>query len=185
MKVIDARIDGSDEIFTLYLEISLREDEKMIEVWNQDAKSMILFSGLFSATIAAALGPTLPDLTVTPEDLSAAYLQLIYDKLNGLSPFSDDGVDFGSLVTFQLVNSLWFSSLVISLTCALLAVSLQQWTRRYLMDVRRRDTPCNQARIRAYLAEGLFESRIAVLMDVMRACHQLSFFLFTLGLFEY
>jgi hypothetical protein len=36
-------IDGSEEIFTLYLEISLREDKEMVEVWNQDAKSTLLF----------------------------------------------------------------------------------------------------------------------------------------------
>jgi hypothetical protein len=46
IEAIDARIDGSDEIFTLYLEIFLREDEKMIEIWNQDAKSIILFVSL-------------------------------------------------------------------------------------------------------------------------------------------
>ena len=53
------------------------------------------------------------------------------------------------------------------------------------MDVRQRGTPCTQARIREYLAEGIHESRIAVLVDVMRVCHQLSFVLFALGLIAY
>lgn len=42
-EAIDSRIDGSDAIFTLYLEMSLKEDETMIEAWNQDAKSIVIF----------------------------------------------------------------------------------------------------------------------------------------------
>ena len=38
------------------------------------------------------------------------------------------------------------------------------------------------SRIREYLAEGIRESRCAILVDVMRACHQISFVLFSLGL---
>jgi hypothetical protein len=53
------------------------------------------------------------------------------------------------------------------------------------MDVRQRRIPSTQARIREYLAEGIHESRIAVLVDVMRVCHQLSFVLFALGLTVY
>jgi hypothetical protein len=36
-------IDGSETIFAMYLEISLREDKEMVGVWNQDAKSILLF----------------------------------------------------------------------------------------------------------------------------------------------
>jgi len=152
-------IDGSEAIFTMYLEISLREDQETAEAWNQDAKSILLFSGLFSATVAAALGPTLPDLTVNSQDISSIYIQSIYSLLlsfngsfNGSLGLNDpiDGLNL-STVPFQLVNSLWFTSLVLSLTCALLAVSLQQWTRRYLIAVRQRRTPYSQARIRRFL----------------------------------
>src|SRR6266404_9452497 len=36
-------IDGSDAIFTLYLEMALKEDKEMVDGWNQDAKSVLLF----------------------------------------------------------------------------------------------------------------------------------------------
>ena len=176
----------------------------MIEAWNQDAKSIIIFvssllrlrhggvrgltgswrqSGLFSATVAAALGPSLPDPSSNSQIESAGFLQAIFFHLTA----NDTTVDFPlyDLPNFSLVNAIWFSSLVISLTCALLAVSLQQWTRRYLIEVRRRGAPCSQARIREYLAEGIRESRCAILVDVMRACHQISFVLFSLGLCAY
>lgn len=41
------------------------------------------------------------------------------------------------------------------------------------------------SRIREYLAEGIRESRCAILVDVMRACHQIFFVLFSLGLCAY
>jgi hypothetical protein len=109
----------------------------------------------------------------------------MYDQLissNGSQPVS---VVPNSQPGFQLVGSLWFLSLVSSLTCALLAISLQQWTRRYLTEVQQRCTLCSQARIRQYLAEGIRDSGIAVLVDAMRACHQLSFTLFAIGLSIY
>ena len=83
---------------------------------------------------------------------------------------------------FQFVNALWLSSLVLSLTCALLAISLQQWARRYLVAVRQRRTPHSQARIRGYLAEGVRDSGIVILVDLMRTGQQLSFVLFATGL---
>ena len=89
------------------------------------------------------------------------------------------------LTTFRAVSSLWFLSLISSLTCALLAISLHLWTRRYLTDIRQPGTLCIQARVHEYLATGLRDSGIAVLVDVMRACHQLSFVLFAIGLSIY
>ncbi|KAH9056260.1 hypothetical protein EDB87DRAFT_1760522 [Lactarius vividus] len=92
---------------------------------------------------------------------------------------------FGFPGPFALVNSLWFLSLIISLTCALLAILSQQWARRYFITVRQRDAPYNQARVREFLADGIHNSGIALLVDAMWASHQLSFVLFTLGLLIY
>ncbi|KAF8258610.1 hypothetical protein EI94DRAFT_1790970 [Lactarius quietus] len=151
IEAIDARIDGSDEIFTLYLEIFLREDEKMIETWNQDAKSIMLFRVhrlteydpeeriVLCHNCGRSLGANLslvPDLTSSSQDVSAAYLQLIYDQFVSFNGSQPDSIDYGSeqgsesSLDFQLVNSLvtWFSSLVISLTCALLALAGTSWT---------------------------------------------------------
>ncbi|KAH9004698.1 hypothetical protein EDB86DRAFT_1978055 [Lactarius hatsudake] len=174
----------------MYLEMSLREDKEMVEGWNQDAKSILLFSGLFSATVAAALGPSLPDLVVNSQDVSSVYLEHIYEIL---ASFNGSQPDFASInseldvssVPFQLVNSLWFLSLILSLTCALMAILLQQWARRYFMAIRQRGTLYSQARVREFLAEGVRNSGIAILVDIMRAFHHLSFMLFLGGLLVY
>ena len=43
-----------------------------------------------------------------------------------------------------LVNGLWFLSLAMSLTCALLATLVQRWARRYLRNAYRRYNPHQQ-----------------------------------------
>lgn len=143
----------------------------------------------------------MPNLSpgIDPQVVSAVYLQGIYQYLSFLIPTAnasgqgpppqipgiDDFSTDASPVPYQLVNSLWFLSLVLSITCALLAVSLQQWARRYLMAVRRRRTLYSQARIRQFLVEGLRDSGISILVDVMRTSHQFSFVLFAIGLLVY
>ncbi|KAI9435340.1 hypothetical protein H4582DRAFT_682181 [Lactarius indigo] len=169
----------------MYLEMSLREDEEMVKGWNQDAKSIILFSGLFSATVAA-LSPNIPSLTV-PVDPPSSKMALIKESPDNQSDdlFPSDKAPHISVKTLEFVNSIWYISLVISLTCALLAILLQQWARRYLMAVQQRGTLYNQARLREFLAEGIRVSGIALLVDVMWASHQISFLLFVLGLLVY
>ncbi|KAF8265065.1 hypothetical protein EI94DRAFT_1736704 [Lactarius quietus] len=157
-------VDGSEAIFTMYLEMSLREDIEMVEGWNQDANSILIFCGLFSATVAAALGPGLPGLNVSPDDV--AQRLMMETSLNA----SLTDIAFKFRPSFQLVNSLWFSSLILS-----------QWAGRYLVAVRQRRTPYNQARVREYLAEGIRDSGISLLVDLMRAGQQLSFVLFAIG----
>ncbi|KAH9012878.1 hypothetical protein EDB85DRAFT_1001620 [Lactarius pseudohatsudake] len=173
----------------MYLEMSLREDKEMVESWNQDAKTILLFSGLFSATVAAALGSSLLGPTNLALGESVTYTSHIYsilankysdpDAVNLVSELRDDD-DSGPFQALSI--TLWYSSLVISLTCALLAILSQQWARRYLKAVRQRDAPYNQARIREFLAKGIHDSGIALLVDAMWASHQLSFMLFILGL---
>lgn len=53
------------------------------------------------------------------------------------------------------VNSLWFLSLVISLSCAMLATSLQQWARRYLQHIQPAGRSLHErARARAHSLYG-------------------------------
>ena len=81
-----------------------------------------------------------------------------------------------------LVNTLWFLSLVISLTCALLATLQQRWARRYLKITQRRHHPRSRARIRAFFAEGVDKLRLTQAVEALPALLHLSLFLFFAGL---
>ncbi len=79
-------------------------------------------------------------------------------------------------------NALWFSSLVISLTCALLATSLQQWARRYVRVTQPRYSPHKRARIRAFFAEGIEKLHLPWAVEALPALLHVSVLLFFAGL---
>ena len=81
-----------------------------------------------------------------------------------------------------VVNTLWFLSLSISLTCALLATLLQQWARRYVKITHKRHHPRNRARIRAFFAEGVDKLHLSLAVRALPALLHSSLFLFLVGL---
>ena len=80
------------------------------------------------------------------------------------------------------VNSLWFLSLAISLTCALLATLLQQWARRYLKITQPRYSPHKRARIRAFFFEGVEKLLLPWVVEALPTLLHVSLFLFFSGL---
>ena len=81
------------------------------------------------------------------------------------------------------MNALWFLSLVISLTCALLATLLQQWARRYLKITQSpRYSPHKRARIRAFFSEGVDKCLLPWTVDALPTLLHISLFLFFAGL---
>lgn len=84
------------------------------------------------------------------------------------------------------VNTLWSLSLVISLSCALLATLLQQWTRRYLRITRTGYDPQKRARIRELMLLGL--KRLIPLrwmVELLPTLLHISVFLFLVGFVIY
>jgi len=80
------------------------------------------------------------------------------------------------------VNSLWCLSLVISLTCALLATLIHRWGRDYIVITQFPTfNPEMQARIRAFLAIGLSNSHMFSVLSASLALLHLSLFLFLVG----
>ena len=74
-------------------------------------------------------------------------------------------------------------SFVISLTCALLATSLQQWARRYArLTQPARCSPEKRARIRAFFAGGVDKMNLPLVVEGLPALIHLAVFLFFAGL---
>ncbi|KAH9959213.1 hypothetical protein BC827DRAFT_520274 [Russula dissimulans] len=182
--------DSSGAIFSMYLERAEEEDRKMVESWKGDADGMLVFTGLFSAAVAALLAISVPDIRPNSQDTSAFYLAHIYQQLsesNGTqvtipSSLSDPTQPFSPPISSLWVNGFWFLSLCISLTCALLSTLLQQWARRYLRVAYPRLSPHKRARIRAFYSEGVVRLRVPYTVEALPALLHLSLFLFFAGL---
>ena len=80
------------------------------------------------------------------------------------------------------MNSLWFSSLAISLTSAFLATLFQKWTRRYISVTQPLGSPHKRARIRQFFftRAGNLPSLLAA--DAVPTLLHLSVLLFFAGL---
>jgi Family of unknown function (DUF6535) len=138
---------------------------------------------------------TVLDLKPNSQDTSAFYLQNIYQ----LQLLADSNVSRSSIpVTPAIpppfsppkyviwVNSLWFLSLVISLTCAMLATLVQQWARRYLRITHREpSSPHDGARIRAFFAHGVENLGFSRVVETIPTLIHISLFLFFAGLLIY
>jgi Family of unknown function (DUF6535) len=135
---------------------------------------------------------TVLDLKPNPQDTSSFYLENIYklqflaDANPSQSPVSGIPLTpppFSPPNYVIWVNSLWFLSLTISLTCAMLATMLQQWARRYLRITQKpRYTPHDGARIRAFFARGVKTLRFSVVAEAIPGLIHFSLFLFFIGL---
>ena len=117
-------------------------------------------TGLFAATVGALLTVSIQDLKPNFQRASAFYLENIYQVLG--NPNASQISTPNLLATPPVfsppryaiwVNSLWFLSLLISLTGAAFASLVQQWAYRYITVTQQPwHTPDQRARIRAFFA---------------------------------
>ena len=189
----------------MYLEMATEEDKKMVEDWKADADGILIFvrlyplswcftptqwsqTGLFSAAVASFISVSIQDIQQNPQDTSNFYLSNIYQTLADPNGSNTPTSPLPSPPSFSppshaiWVNALWFMSLVISLTCALLATLLQQWARRYLKITQSRYSPHKRARIRAFFAEGVEKCLLPWTVDALPTLLHISLFLFFTGL---
>jgi hypothetical protein len=129
---------------------------------------------------------SIQDLRQNPQDTSNFYLANIYhatiNPSTNSSSFPSSPPPFSPPNHAIWVNALWFLSLVISLTCALLATLLQQWARRYLKITQSRYSPHKRARIRAFFAEGVETCLLPWAVEILPTLLHISLFLFFTGL---
>jgi Family of unknown function (DUF6535) len=131
------------------------------------------------------------DLRPRSRDDSAFYLQSIYHLLanpnaydaSNPPPFVVTPPAFSPPLYAVWVNSLWFLSLAISLTSALLATLLHQWTRRYVTITQPiHGSPHKRARIRTFFANGVDKLHLPWVVEALPILLHFSLSLFLAGL---
>ncbi|KAI0252039.1 hypothetical protein BJV78DRAFT_1282032 [Lactifluus subvellereus] len=183
-------IDGSDALFSMYNRRAKMKDEKMTERWKGDAEGILLFTGLFSAAVAQFLVGSLQNLQSNPQDASSFDLAHIYQLTPGSNassiPLPPDPAQFQTPKFAVWTNTLWSLSLVMSLTCALLATLLQQWARRYLRITQKTDDPQRRARIRELMLQGSKKRLpLRLMLELLTALLHTAVFLFLAGFVIY
>ncbi|KAI9434060.1 hypothetical protein H4582DRAFT_2101151 [Lactarius indigo] len=171
-------VDGSGPIFSMYLEMATEEDKKMTGRWKADADGILIF-------MPSLISVSIQDIWPNPQDTSNFYLTNIYHTVsdpNISSSLPTSPPTFSPPSYAVWVNTFWFLSLVISLTCALLATLLQQWAQRYLKATQPRYGPHKRAQIRAFFAEGVEKFLLPWAVEALPTLLHASLFLFFAGL---
>jgi len=150
-------------------------------------------AGLFSASVTAFIIESYKTLVPDNTDTSVLLLARIYQRLgtpsenNGSIDIDTflDASTFTPSISALTCNTLFFLSLGFSLSCALSAILVQQWTRHYLQSISSRESPYQRARISAYLYQGLQRFRMEEIVAIIPILMHISLLLFFAGLVEF
>ncbi|KAH9987554.1 hypothetical protein BJV77DRAFT_1186736, partial [Russula vinacea] len=181
-------VDKSGALFSMYLDRSDEVFIKITEKWKGERDAILIFTGLFSAALAALISVSVQGLQPGSQDTSTFYLGNIYHLLANTTssqsivpPTPSAPPIFSPQKTAVLVNSFWILSLLMSLTGAFIAVFIQQWAQ-VPPETQGLHSPRHRARIRTFHAEGVEKLYLHLGARVVPLLIQASLLLFFAGL---
>ncbi|KAJ7094786.1 hypothetical protein C8R44DRAFT_684501 [Mycena epipterygia] len=177
---------GSTKLWTVYISEAEKYDKALVESWRSDMNGMLIFAGLFSGSLTAFLVESYKNLTPDSGDTAVILLNRISVQLSGAANGTHSIIStpppFSPPATALLCNALWFISLTLSLTCALVATLVEQWAREFLHRADIRSAPADRARIFSYLYYGLKRYKMHCVVEVIPLLLHASLVLFFGGL---
>ncbi|KAF8830629.1 hypothetical protein HHX47_DHR2001013 [Lentinula edodes] len=111
-------------------------DEDICKGWREDIDTLLVFAGLFSAAVTAFLIESYSWLQQPDQTTNLLLLQLKQQLQSGNDTDPLEASDIGFSVTPLAIriNIFWFSSLALSLSCAIVGILCKQWLREYRRD---------------------------------------------------
>ncbi|KAK0239628.1 hypothetical protein EDD85DRAFT_456855 [Armillaria nabsnona] len=165
-------------------------DANMVEEIRDNVDVLLVFAGLFSAVVTTFVVQTSLNLQADYAQVSASLLfelVLVQRAIANGSPVNTVPVSslnpqtaFVPAATDVWVNGLWFTSLFLSLTTALVAVLVKQWLHHYV--VLPSGTPRDRCFVRQYRFLGFQKWRVEVIVGVLPVLMHLALALFFIGL---
>ncbi|KAH9052778.1 hypothetical protein EDB87DRAFT_344207 [Lactarius vividus] len=187
--------DNANALWSLHVKEAMSHDDARIRSLKDDMDGVLIFAGLFSASLTSFLVDKIHDLQVDPaqqmvfyQQQNVALLVQISKQVSSIAPQVSIPSTPPPLYDFNLnpsdvrVNVFWFMSLVFSISAALLATLVQQWVRDYMHVFQRYSNPLKSARLRQYLYDGAEGWYMPVVAESVPGLLHVSLFLFFLGL---
>ncbi|KAJ7105628.1 hypothetical protein C8R44DRAFT_330014 [Mycena epipterygia] len=186
-------IDPDDEaaatkIWAVYVGEAEKYDKALVESWKSDMEGILIFAGLFSASLTAFLIESYKTLNRDSGDVTVQLLSQISQQLAASADGSIFSIPTAPPSSFTpspsslVCNALWFLSLGLSLTCALVATLLEQWARDFLHRSEIRSAPVIRARIFSFLYYGLKRFNMHMVVEVIPLLLHASLIFFFAGL---
>ncbi|KAK0478066.1 hypothetical protein EDD18DRAFT_876177 [Armillaria luteobubalina] len=177
-------------VWRTYEDESRVHDANMVEKSRDNVDVLLVFAGLFSAVVTTLVAQTSQSLQ---PNYSAMSVSLLYESVlvqraiaNGSSvntvapsPFNPT-IAFVPATTDVWVNGLWFTSLFLSLTTALVAVLVKQWLHHYIALPS--GTPRDRSLTRQFRYAGFQKWYVQVIIGLLPALMHLALAIFLVGL---
>ncbi|KAJ7610670.1 hypothetical protein DFH06DRAFT_1245986, partial [Mycena polygramma] len=187
-----AGFGGRDEwaaakLWSVYISEAEKYDKTLVEGWKSDMDGLLIFAGLFSASLTAFIVESYKTLSPDQGAITIALLAQISRQLEPQSDGSSVSADTASLpfspsASSLACNILWFLSLGLSLSCALIATLVEQWSRDFIQRADMRPSPVIRARIFSYLYFGIRRFGMHTMVEFIPLLLHLSLLFFFAGL---
>ncbi|KAJ7256074.1 hypothetical protein C8J57DRAFT_1075219, partial [Mycena rebaudengoi] len=176
----------SAKVWSIYIAEAERYDAALVESWKADMEGLLIFSGLFSASLTAFLIESYKTLQPDSGNMTFDVLSQISLQLAALAHNTSFTTEpprtFEPTRAALLCNGLWFFSLALSMTCALLATLVEQWARDFIHKTEIKPSPIRRARIFSFLYFGLRRFGMHKVVDTIPMLLHASLILFFGGL---
>ncbi|KAF8269056.1 hypothetical protein EI94DRAFT_1906628, partial [Lactarius quietus] len=120
--------------WSIYLTEVEKQDTEVTESWEGDTDGILIFTGLFLATIVSFIIESYQNLSPNSSDMMNVLRAQISQQLVNISnrtPLTTVVVQssqpFQPSASAVRVNIYWFLTLILSLTCTLSATLMHQW----------------------------------------------------------
>ncbi|EKM60111.1 uncharacterized protein PHACADRAFT_250999 [Phanerochaete carnosa HHB-10118-sp] len=168
-------------------------DDGVMEDYAEDVDTLLVLDGLFSAVVTAFVVPAYALLQRDNTQTSVELLSHISTQLSSLTvvpPYinstaspSNAGLNsFQPSAVARWINSLWFLSLILSLTSAVLGILAKQWIREYLKWNSATGAPRDNILVRQIRVEAWEDWHAPALIASIPALLELAIVLFVCGL---
>ncbi|KAJ6493839.1 hypothetical protein DFH09DRAFT_1002900 [Mycena vulgaris] len=179
-------LDPEARVWLIYNDESTIFDHDMIVESSDNLDILLVFAGLFSGVLTTFVAQTSqalsPDNTAISNSILLELVALQRAQANGTSLASIPAADMSFTVARSdiWVNGLWFTSLALSLTTALLAVLAKQWLRQYSSFIT--GSTRTRALIRQFRYACFDKWGVRLLIGLLPTVLHISLFLFITGL---
>ncbi|KAF8575446.1 hypothetical protein K439DRAFT_745411 [Ramaria rubella] len=151
-------------------------DSAMIESWNASIDNLILFAGLFSGIITTFL--------------IESYKSLAPPRTIMNRPIEDNCKMFGCGPHATRINTMWFTSLGLSLVSALIAMLAKQWIAGYKVELLFSGSGCSEwfheaCRLRQFRYDGMKNYKMAQVISATPILLHAALLCFTIGLVDF
>ncbi|CAK5263409.1 unnamed protein product [Mycena citricolor] len=179
---------SGNNLWSVYISEAEKYDQGLIDGWRSEMDGLLIFAGLFSGVVTTFIIESYKTLSLDSGSQTLALLAQISRQLANMNNGTAVPDAFPPPAAFSpplsslICNTLWFTSLALSLSSALVATLVEQWAREYHHRTTMFSSPSIRSRVYMYLYYGLRRFNMHLVVGIPPLLLHASLVLFFAGL---